>query len=158
MAEAAVGVTVNRFKKNPNADIELGTLKAIATAAGVNLLWLIEGAGPRDLAEVPDSYQVVYDVRYPNLHKALTRPPIETMDPRTVRRAVSRTNASNTDLTVEQWLRWIINEDENVRLGLTDEGNVPGSEIAAIKAKGEAEHPTLGPAPAKWPGGKRPKR
>lgn len=153
MAEAAVGVIVTRFKKNPNADIELGTLKAIAAAAGVNLLWMIEGVGPRDVA--PDGYQVVYDDRYPNRETAL-RPLEKDLRPRTPPRVRSAVFNSYRDLTVLEWTRWILAEDERVRFEEEHPAEVAAKLVTAETAKG-AE--TQGPPPKKDPSGRaKPKK
>lgn len=52
LAEGHVSLTVARLRKNPNASVELPTLKAIAQGAKVSEAWLINGVGTPDSDDV----------------------------------------------------------------------------------------------------------
>lgn len=49
--ETSLGVTIKRFREDPNHDVHINALRAYAAALGVNLLWLIDGTGPRDAGD-----------------------------------------------------------------------------------------------------------
>jgi transcriptional regulator with XRE-family HTH domain len=50
ISESAIGQFLRRSKLDPEVDVSLGTLAAIANAAGVSFGWLVTGAGsPEDL-------------------------------------------------------------------------------------------------------------
>lgn len=151
-SETHVGLIVER-----GAARTAGTVLAkIAEAGGVRLDWLIKGEEPRDLPAVPAGYQVVYDTRYPNLEKALA--PLEAeLRPKTPPRIRSTTFASYRDLSVIEWTRHILAEDERVRWE-EEHGAPEGSITQEILEQGAKDHPELRPPPAKWPGGKKPKK
>lgn len=128
----------------------------IADALGVNYRWLVTGEGERDLPPTPPQTTVVYDARYPNLEKALA--PLEAeLRPKTPPRIRSTTFASYRDLSVIEWTRHILAEDERVRWE-EEHGAPEGSITKEILEQGAKDHPELRPPPAKWPGGKKPKK
>lgn len=150
--ESEIGVLVRRLTGDSPGDVQLGTLRKIADACEVSLWWLISGEGPRDAS----GYAVVYDARYPNLEKALA-PLIPDLRPKTPARIRSTTFASYRDLSVLEWTRHILAEDERVRFE-EEHGAPEGSITKEILEQGAKDHPDLPPPPAKWPGGRRPKK
>lgn len=149
-SETHVGLILER-----GAARTAGTVLAkIAEAGGVRLDWLIKGEEPRDVVASPER-TVVYDARYPNLEKALG-PLIAELRPKTPARIRSTTFASNRDLTVIEWTRHILAEDERVRWE-EEHGAPEGSITKEILEQGAKDRPDLPPPPAKWPGGRRPK-
>lgn len=104
-----------------------GTVLAkIAEAGGVRLDWLIKGEGPRDL------------------------------HPKTAARVRSTSFASNRDLSVLEWTKHILAEDERVRF--EDEHPMEHArDVTRAEDVAGASDPKLRPMPAKWPGGRRPK-
>lgn len=127
----------------------------LADALGVHYRWLVAGEGPRDVARAGEGYQVVYDERYPNRETAL-RPIERDLHPKTAARVRSTSFASNRDLSVLEWTKHILAEDERVRF--EDEHPMEHArEVTRAEDVAGARDPKLRPMPAKWPGGRRPR-
>jgi len=160
LSHGHVHAFLRRAEANDAADMKTSEVTALAIAAGLSPGWLATGHGEpepsRDLEPAGDGYRVEYDARYPNLEIAL-RPLLNDLHAKTPARIRSTTFASNRDLTVLEWTRHILAEDERVRWE-AEHGAVQGSITAEIAEHAAREHPELGPPPPKWPGGKRPKK
>lgn len=149
---------INAFMgRGEAADMKTSEVAALARVAHVSPGWLATGEGEPGSVDAPSPERtVVYDERYPNREKALA-PLIPELRPRTPARIRSVTFASYRDLSVLEWTRHILAEDERVRF--EEEHGVPeGSITKEILEQGAKDHPDLPPPPAKWPGGRRPKK
>ena len=126
----------------------------IADALNVNYRWLVTGEGERDLPPAPPETVVVYDARYPNLEKAL-RPIEHDLHPRIPPHARSAAFNSYRDLSVLEWTRWLLREDERMRFEEAHPAEVAAKLVTAETAKGAEK---LGPPPAKDPSGRAKKK
>src|SRR4051812_22873042 len=69
LAEPHVGILLRRYRDDPNAEVELGTLRKIADAADVSLHWLQTGG--EVVATVPEEASPMYGNRpdYPQAER-----------------------------------------------------------------------------------------
>lgn len=145
--EAASGIAqsnISRIERGeiPNPGIETLTALALALKTDVDALRAGESG-----------YRVVYDDRYPNRERALA-PLVGELHPKTPPRVRSVALNSTRDLTVIEWTRQILAENDRV---LFEEAHPAAAAAQLVTAETAPGADKLGPPPAKWPGGKRPK-
>ena len=64
LASSHIGTMLTRLRRNPDADIEGGTVTKIALATGVHEAWIISGREPRDIS-IPRAPTMISDRIHP---------------------------------------------------------------------------------------------
>jgi len=128
IAEQHIGILIARFAKDPEAEIELSTLRAIARAARVDLSWLIEGRGaPEGDAPAPATTE-----RYPNRAEAV-RLVGDKADARAIESVVHWDLFSATDPKVGWWVERILELDREIKAADADPAGAAAREATAAR-------------------------
>ena len=114
LGETQVGMVIARYRKNPNAEVTLVTLQAIARAANVSPAWLLTGDGSPDGELV-----LVRDDRYPNRAAAAAFMRGQVSEA-AIRRVLSMQLQADDDPPAKWWADRMELADAEVRLVAAD--------------------------------------